>query len=661
MPAHFSFQSYAWSLGTTSFRMANFHRKVEEQLIILHDFWKSSNNANLTWDVNTQKSYYDFAYGRGFITGDLAGDDASKAKTARQKTSGLVDIGLIDDNRHLTSVGNSLLQLTLKKRFACDNDFRIPADSFIYLKQILKTTCTIQDGLVRPFLVAGKVLKSCDGYLTDDEFAYLLPLCVDESTMNDIIAKIAIYRVGKTTIDDIICDTVLNRYNYPAAQDYFVHSDKTDTDIMVAGMNRKSPQYDVEYVDLYGALLRVYLHNDDNSVRSLLNACKKIKNNKIRTLWRALLFENIRSVHNLSDVKTNEFSTAVDEEAFARIFFKYLHLHKIKANLSDYRDLNRRHLNITDAFLFDDGKVTFAPIFDYFFNTEACLVFNEAFESCSKLSEDCDLLQISPYLVFDAKQIIESFNAKQKQHVNTIEEIYEFVETERYSRFRKLIDTKFPNDKLIDVLLSCETRDKDDEIIDMFGGEADVPTIFEYVVGIAWYRLSGYEGKILEYMKLSLESNLLPRTHAGGGESDIVYKYPATKEYPEHTLLIECTLMEGTTQRHGEMEPVSRHLSNYMIDECPNTYCAFVANNLHPTLVSDFRGRKAMPYYRSDTDHVDGMKIIPLHTNELRTLLSKNVTYSKIYAVFEAAYSDTVVVAPPQWYRTCVKAEIEVL
>ena len=33
----FTFQTYAWSLGTTSFRMANFHRKVEEQLIIFRD------------------------------------------------------------------------------------------------------------------------------------------------------------------------------------------------------------------------------------------------------------------------------------------------------------------------------------------------------------------------------------------------------------------------------------------------------------------------------------------------------------------------------------------------------------------------------------------------------------------------------------------------
>lgn len=160
-------------------------------------------------------------------------------------------------------------------------------------------------------------------------------------------------------------------------------------------------------------------------------------------------------------------------------------------------------------------------------------------------------------------------------------------------------------------------------------------------------------------MNLSIDTELLPRTHAGGGESDIEYVYEATADYPGHTLLIECTLMEGTTQRHGEMEPVSRHLSNYMIDKDPNAYCTFVANNLHATVVSDFRGRKSIPYYRNDTEHVDSMIIIPLHTRELRTAIEKHLKYKQLYRLFEAAFQDTSVSAPPEWYEQCVRGEIE--
>ena len=102
---HFTFQSYAWSLGTTSFRMADFHRKVEEQLVILNDFWNIPKNHALEWESNSdlQCRYYEYAFERGFIKGELPPEDIkSRAKTARQKTSGLVDIGLVADNRRLT-------------------------------------------------------------------------------------------------------------------------------------------------------------------------------------------------------------------------------------------------------------------------------------------------------------------------------------------------------------------------------------------------------------------------------------------------------------------------------------------------------------------------------------------------------------------------------
>lgn len=162
-------------------------------------------------------------------------------------------------------------------------------------------------------------------------------------------------------------------------------------------------------------------------------------------------------------------------------------------------------------------------------------------------------------------------------------------------------------------------------------------------------------------MNLSLDVNLLPRTHAGGGMSDIVYKYDKSDSYSQHNLLIDCTLMEGMNQRHGEMELVSRHLANYMIDENPNAYCTFVSNNLHASVISDFRGRKNSPYYRNDTEHVDGMKIIPLHTQELKAILEKGISYDRLYEVFEEAYASEDVKAPPEWYKGKIREKIQLL
>lgn len=57
--------------------MADFHRKVEEQLMILNDFWAIPDNHEVPWGSNPeiQEKYYEFAYERGFFTGDLNADD----------------------------------------------------------------------------------------------------------------------------------------------------------------------------------------------------------------------------------------------------------------------------------------------------------------------------------------------------------------------------------------------------------------------------------------------------------------------------------------------------------------------------------------------------------------------------------------------------------
>ena len=79
---------------------------------------------------------------------------------------------------------------------------------------------------------------------------------------------------------------------------------------------------------------------------------------------------------------------------------------------------------------------------------------------------------------------------------------------------------------------------------------------------------------ILDYMKLSLAVNLLPKTHTAGGEADIVFKYEATKFYTAHTLLLEATLADRTNQRLMKMESVSRHLGNHILrTKNFNSYC----------------------------------------------------------------------------------------
>lgn len=212
-----------------------------------------------------------------------------------------------------------------------------------------------------------------------------------------------------------------------------------------------------------------------------------------------------------------------------------------------------------------------------------------------------------------------------------------------------MIDNKFSDEVLIDLMTKFENRN-DQEIQEIVTNNDDVPTIFEYILAIVWYKLSGRHGKILEYMNLSLDADLLPITHAAGGHEDITYKYEATESYPAHTLLIEATLSNSTNQRRMEMEPVSRHLGDYLLSHDEEAYCLFATTYLHVNVVADFRGRKNIPYYSIDgIKQIDGMKIIPFQTKELKTIIQKQITYVQLYQIFEQAYQS--VVTPNEWYN----------
>jgi len=225
-----------------------------------------------------------------------------------------------------------------------------------------------------------------------------------------------------------------------------------------------------------------------------------------------------------------------------------------------------------------------------------------------------------------------------------------------------MVDTRFTDNDLLGLLDDFDKRN-DDEISKKVTDNADTPTIFEYVLGIIWYKVSGYKGRILDYMKLSLDANLLPITHAAGGEADIVYEYAATKDYPAHTLLLEATLAESTNQRRMEMEPVSRHLGNHILrTNNKSSYCLFATNYLDMNVISDFRGRKNMFFYdtRDASRYVHGMKIIPLQTSDLRSILMTKRKYSELYPKYEKAYQKDAGMMPVYWYETCVKEKTDI-
>lgn len=335
-----------------------------------------------------------------------------------------------------------------------------------------------------------------------------------------------------------------------------------------------------------------------------------------------------------------------------------MHLFKVKANLSDYFDLNRRYFGTTDTVLFKDNRVELSPVPKCFFDLCAENLEEIAFTTSPLLPLNCDLEKIIPRYDIEESDLHRKLADKYGLAPQSLSDIRTFLDDERHERFNRLIDARFPDHVLLELLSDFETRN-DINIRRLVTDNADVPTIFEYIVGIVWYKVSNRKGRILDYFNLSLDADLLPKTHAAGGMEDITYRYNATPGYPEHTLLIEATLAEANAQRRMEMEPVSRHLGDFLLrDNRQEAYALFVTPFLHLNVISDFRGRKQMPYYSSDGEQcINGMKIIPLNTAELKNIIANSMTYDQLYPLFECAHQNNE--PPKTWYENNIMRSLQ--
>ena len=152
-----------------------------------------------------------------------------------------------------------------------------------------------------------------------------------------------------------------------------------------------------------------------------------------------------------------------------------------------------------------------------------------------------------------------------------------------------------------------------------------MPTIVEYILAIAWYYIDNKNIDFILNAGLSLDSNMLPKSHAVGGGSDFEIRYA------DHTLMIEATLTESTNQRRAEMESVSRHLGNILLRISDGavrdkTFAIFIATYLNQNVLNDFRLRR-LSYWENETNYIKGMNIVPLDTDDIVCILKSNKKY----------------------------------
>lgn len=625
------FKSYCWSVGTTSFRMKNFNYNIELQLMYLKEFFSSDKNKNRAWK-ECQKDYYNFLKEKGFVKGDAGNPE----KDARQKTSGLKDLGFVDSERRLTPVGEELVRIAQEADFKGDNFFAIDKDSMIYLNQLLKYTT--KDN-VRPFVVLIKVLNELE-YITEDEFKYLLPLSTSKTRAIEIVEIIKKFRTGTMDLDRLMISIIESMDNYENALEYFLENEPGEDLFMTVNMNRKSSSYDKAYYKFFMDFYDVYFNENDNSIVSLFNDVQALKGGK--KYWNRLLFKTtVKSKFkkdprgNLNRLPLKSTSTMKKIKEF---FFYHTHLYKWKQNLDDYFDLNRRYFKTTDIVVFEDSKIRLTTTAKYYFKHCIDSFFTYSFCKSELFDKLTDVAEVLGKHAPDMNCVYEDIAVEFDEEFIAPAELNDYINQERLENFNKLIDKQFTDNNLLYYLECFENRD-DDALTSAITEDADAPTLFEYVLGICWYKLSNREGNILDYMNLSLDANLLPKQHAGGGEADIVYKYGKTPAYPNHTLLLEATLADSTSQRRMEMEPVSRHLMKQReLSGNDSDYAILVTTYVHPSIVSDFRGRAFTEQTMDNIHFFDNLKIFALGTEIIKAMLRNKTEYKDVYRLLENAH-----------------------
>lgn len=646
------YKSFCWVLGTTSFRVAQMNLRIEQQLLLLHNFHEEVTNGSdegWQWGGNRelQSSFYEYLKQHGALRGEAPRPD----KDARQKTSGLPTLGLTNEDRVITCAGDELLSHVERGDFRRDNYFLIANDSYIYLKQLLKTSLEVADGVyVRPYLVLAHLLNKFD-YLTFEEFQLLLPLIVDKTSLNIIIESLERKRSGTISVDEIIIQTLLSKANYQEAKKLWMAERVTEDLITTIGLNRKSRVYDKKYFPLYLALRRVFIDglNSAGEITKLFDAAQEVA---LKGFWKQRIFGDssrarVKKIgpHSLS--KETPYHRVESEEELKELFFKDLHLFKAKATLSDYFDLNRRYFKLTDTILFEDQEVRFDTIPKAYFAIIGEQLINEMFTRSTLLYDSTSLEKISAIFNITEIDLLNVLSSEFQTELTSLHEVQLKVEDQRYQRLHELLDKRFKKQTMIELLDCFVTRD-DSKIAELVTEDATPSTVFEYILALIWYEFSGRKGRVLDYMKLSLEADLMPRTHAQGGGADIVFEYPANPHHPRHDMLIEATLAYGLNARRMEMEPVSRHLGTHIFKTGNQTdYCVFVTPYLDVNVTNDFRSRKLSGYYSSDGSKV-ALKIIPLEINDVKQLIERSADYAELYKHFDQAH-DSNELQPLLW------------
>ena len=627
--AQYEFYRQAINISPEVFVVHTLFDKLETEINKYLEVREAIENSNLNWLQHNISNYPTL----------MKSFDMGIEDRARHYTSSLVKLGFADENRNITSIGNLLLGKSLINRDELEKLLPIDNINLVYLRQLLKLQIfNIAGNHYSPFCFAIYILLKKDR-VSETSFFEMVQGFNNNISIDSIDNFIADYKCGDVVqnLEVEIPDNIKNKSKL--SEDVFRKLFK----------NRKSQKTVDIYWNFYNYIFDFIGSKSQTELNNLLNFYEKNKS----YLNKAYGCSNNIFKTQKANQQFLEFFIEQNNFLFVENINEYLYrqfsLSKILDQIKEYSDTTKRIFKVTGIISFDNGYVelSYKELCKFLFDKE--IIKNKIFGNSLKYKDyesglnsyfcsDLPLSEIMSYENEQIKNIIREIKCCFK--IDNISEIANIISNTRQNEFKQFIETKYPLEKVKNILSLFSDRINDMEIKNLVSPDSTVPTIYEYIVGIAWYYFSGKKIDLLDSYNLTLSADFEPLLHAGGGQGDIVV-YESDK-----VVMLEVTLMNLSNQKRGEWEPVLRHSVNLKIDEeSKNTnrkvITFFIAEEFDTNTINIWKAIASVPL-QSTTDRnkfTDNVIIMPLNTQELSNLLDKSSNYneiiSKIYKSFE--------------------------
>ncbi|WP_104740062.1 AlwI family type II restriction endonuclease [Helicobacter bizzozeronii] len=613
------------NLGDTSFRRKEIASDYKILLQGLQDL-------PLKWDIynGSQELFYRYVLESALIKPpekDIA--PAEQAKRARTYSNALVKIGFIDEKRALTPAGLAFLHNKTEPDFL-ENLLGLRADNLAFLRQLFKLGVYQGECALYIYRIALALLLR-HPQIPQDHFCKILLSLEPTQHAEQLTSIFDGYQRVVENKQDI--DAFINTLCTGSQEVHFANAPIKNTQFYTHFKNRKSKKVTALYGQFYQACLDFYHAKNPQNLESLHAIGSDPAVIKAFGFGKPFFIELLIS-------KENALFNAPNLQEFNHQFYQMYRHSKHHDLVQEYSDVLIRVFRVTGIISFSNGLVSLKQreVIQEIFSSENQVILHMQSlppRMATSLQQDLSLIEI---LNLD-QNALESLEKRIRAKCQIAPQIStkDFLKNKDDRQFEAKLENRYTDSQLCALLKLFGDKKQHPKIQKEVTDNASVPTIFEYISAIVWHRISGKDFNLADSMKLSLDADGLPLSHAPGGDGDIIARH-ATFD-----TMLEVTLMDQNAQKRGELEPVIRHGTNLSAQNDQhnrNSYVFFIADKLDANVINLFRASAYIQLqhtrYKSSTQ---GVKIFALDTKQLGYLLEKKPDFKALIATIFKDYS----------------------